>query len=270
MKLAVSNIAWPKEADATVAEMFVSRGLKGIEIAPTKVWPNPTSVSDGEIDSYRSWWADRGITIVAAQSLLFGRPDLTLFDSEASRERTVEYLKHIFRVCGRLGARSLVFGSPKNRLVGKHDRETIGPIAIDLFGRLAESAAAEGTCLVMEANPPEYGADFLTRAAEAISLVRTVDHPGFRWHLDTGCMTLAGDPPRETIAVGFDLLQHVHVSEPNLAAIGSGDVGHAEFADALRMRQYAGWVSVEMREGQPFVPKALLSALDFAVRIYGP
>ena len=47
---------------------------------------------------------------------------------------------------------------------------------------------------MMEANPPEYGADFVTRAAEAIELVKAVNHPGFRLHLDTGCMTLANDP----------------------------------------------------------------------------
>ena len=65
-------------------------------------------------------------------------------------------------------------------------------------GPMLDVAEAAGTTVVMEANPPEYGADFITRAGDAIELVHLVSHPGFRLHLDTGCMTLANDPVRDT------------------------------------------------------------------------
>jgi len=39
MKLAVSNIAWPREQDAAVADLLREHGVRGIEVAPTKVWP---------------------------------------------------------------------------------------------------------------------------------------------------------------------------------------------------------------------------------------
>jgi sugar phosphate isomerase/epimerase len=266
MKLAVSNIAWPREQDAAVADVLVSRGVRGIEVAPTKIWPDPTQGSEAEIDAYRRFWADRGLEIIAAQALLFGRPELTLFAAPAERERTVGYLRQIIRLCARLGARSLVFGSPKNRLIGSQDRAAVWPIAIDLFSRLAEIAVAEGTCVVLEANPPAYGADFIVRAAEAIDLVRAVNHTGFRLHLDTACMTLAGDPPVETIAAGFDVLRHFHVSEPQLGVVGNGPVRHAEFAAGLA--DYDGWVSIEMREGQPFCLDTLAGSIDFTARTY--
>jgi D-psicose/D-tagatose/L-ribulose 3-epimerase len=270
MKLAVSNIAWPHDQDSVAADLLVTHGVRGIEIAPTKAWPDPTIATDAEIDAYRCFWADRGLEIVAAQSLLFGRPDLTLFDAVTVRERTIEYLRRIIRLCGRLGAKSLVFGSPKNRLVGKQDRAAVWPIALELFTRLGEMAATEGTCVVMEANPREYGADFIVRAAEAIDLVRAVSHPGFRLHLDTACMTLAGDAPAETISAGFDVLRHFHVSEPHLGVVGMGAVRHTAFAAALRDHGYDGWVSIEMREGQRFAPEALISAIEFVKRTYGP
>lgn len=253
MRLAVSNIAWPREQDEAVAGVLADLGVTGIEIAPTKVWPNPLDATVVEIDEHRRWWADLGFEIAGAQALLFGRPELTLFESAETRRKTLDYLRGIVRLCSRLGARVLVFGSPKNRRVGDQPSEAVRETAIQFFGSLSQFATDEGACVVLEANPAEYGADFVTTAAEAVALVRAVDHPGFWLHLDTACMTLAGDPVADTFAAGGNLLRHFHVSEPQLAAPGPGGaVDHRAFATALARHGYSGWVSVEMRQPEPF------------------
>lgn len=262
MKLAVSNIAWPREQDAAVADLLREHGVRGIEVAPTKVWPKPLEASGIEVGTYRQWWEDRGFEIVAAQALLFGRPDLILFDSPEIRARTLDYLAGIVRVCSQLGAGSLVFGSPRNRRIGLLQREETWIIAVEFFRELGAEAEEAGTTLVMEANPPEYGADFVTRAAEAVELVNAVNHPGFRLHLDTGCMTLAHDPIAETFGAAFPLLRHFHVSEPNLDPPGtSGKVDHPAFAAELKRRGYGHWVSLEMREQSPFTLDGLAAAV---------
>jgi sugar phosphate isomerase/epimerase len=221
------------------------------------------------VDAARRWWADQGFAVVASQALLFGRPDLTLFDSVETRERTLEYLGRVLATCGRLGAGACVFGSPKNRRRGDLPDAAARDTAVTFFHRLAGYAADAGTTVVLEANPPRYGADFVTRAAEAIDLVRAVNHPAFRLHLDTACMTLAGDPVRDTFDAGFPLLGHFHVSEPDLAAPGSGGaVDHAAFAAELKRRGYGGWVSLEMREPTPFALDALTDAVQFVRESY--
>ncbi len=268
MKVAVSNIAWPVEQDVAVAETLARLGVSGIEVAPTKVWPTPLGVTDAEMDAYRRFWESRGIRIVAAQALLFGRPDLTLFDEAETRERTLDYLTGIIRVCARLGARSLVFGSPKNRQTGGRDRASVWPIAVDFFGRLGEAAAKEETAVVMEANPPEYGADFVTRTSEAIELVRDVNHPGFRLHMDTACMSLAGDDPDTLIAQGHPLLAHFHASEPNLTPVCEGTTDHARFARCLASSSYRGWVSIEMRQVDPFDVQNISRAVKLVTALY--
>ncbi|MDB5312097.1 MAG: sugar phosphate isomerase/epimerase [Gemmataceae bacterium] len=269
MKLAVSNIAWPKEQDAAAARVLTEHGVTGIEVAPTKIWPTPLAATAAEIPAYRAFWTDRGIEIVAAQALLFGRPELTLFDSADSRAHTLAYLEGIISLCAELGAGALVFGSPKNRRVGSLRREEAWDVAVDFFGHLGRIAAGSGTCVVIEANPPEYGADFVTRAGEAVDLVKAVNHPGFQLHLDTGCMTLANDPLRATFDIGMPFLRHVHVSEPNLDPPGSsGKVAHAAFADELRRRSYSGWVSLEMRESKPFTLDGLAAAVRWAKERY--
>lgn len=270
MKLVVSNIAWPVEQDAAVADVLRDLGVAGIEVAPTKVWPRPLEVTDAEIDACRRFWNDRGIAIVAAQSLLFGRPDLILFDSDGTRRQTLQYLTSIIKLCARLGAGPLVFGSPKNRRVGSILRPRAWAEAVSFFRQLADAAEIAGTVVVLEANPPEYGADFITRAAEAVELVRTVNHPGFRLHLDTGCMTLANDPIRATFDAGFPWLRHFHASEPNLAPPGtSGRVDHAAFATELARRGYAGWVSLEMREPTPFTLDGFVASVRWFTERYG-
>ena len=270
MKLAVSNIAWPTEQDAAVADVLCDLGVTGVEVAPTKVWPRPPEATDAEIDAYRRFWNDRGIAIVAAQSLLFGRPDLTLFDSDDTRRKTLDYLTGIIKLCARLGAGPLVFGSPKNRRVGSMPRLRAWTEAVSFFRRLADIAGAADTTIVLEANPLEYGADFITRAAEAIDLVRAVNHAGFRLHQDTGCMTLANDPIRETFDAGFPWLRHFHVSEPDLDPPGtSARVDHAAFAAELADRGYAGWVSLEMREPTPFTLDRFAASVRWFARRYG-
>ena len=269
MRLAVSNLAWPRAEDEAVADLFVALGVTGIEVAPTKVWPNPLTASQDEIDAYRTFWNDRGIQIVAAQALLFGRPDLTLFESADVRSQTICYLSDLISRCTRLGAGRLVFGSPKNRRVGATPPPEVRRIAVDVFRQLGDVAAKAGVCVVLEANPPEYGADFITRAADAIELVDLVNHPGFQLHLDTGCMTLAADPITTTISVGFPSLRHFHISEPNLDPPGtSGRVDHAGFAGELSRRGYGEWVSLEMRERNPFTLDELASAVRWVQERY--
>lgn len=262
MKLAVSNIAWPREHDAAVADVLHAHDITGIEVAPTKVWPQPLEATGAQADAYRRWWETRGFRIVAAQALLFGRPELTLFESAEIRERTRDYLGAIIPLCDRLGAEALVFGSPKNRRVGSHPVGQAWEEAKAFFTHLGDVASDTNTTLVMEANPPEYGADFVTRAGLAIDLVTAVDHPHFRLHLDTACMVLAGDSITETFDTGFSLLRHFHASEPGLEPPGtSGRVDHAAFAAELHRRNYSHWVSLEMREPSPFTLEAFAESV---------
>ncbi|MFO0800322.1 MAG: sugar phosphate isomerase/epimerase family protein [Gemmataceae bacterium] len=272
MKLAVSNIAWPAAEQAAVLVALRELGVAAVEVAPTKLFADPSAVSPADVDAARGWWADQGFAVVAAQALLFGRPDLTLFESVEARERTLDYLAGVLATCGRLGATACVFGSPKNRRRGELLEVEARDTAVSFFRRLAAHAADAGTMVVLEANPPRYGADFVTRAGEAIELVRAVDHPAFRLHLDTACMTLAADPIRETFDAGFALLGHIHVSEPDLAAPGPGGaVDHPAFAGELKRRGYEGWVSLEMREPTPFAFDALLDAVRYVGGVYvGP
>ncbi len=270
MKLCISNIAWPQQDEALAAKVMVEHGLSHVEVAPTKEWPAPLEASDQQVDAYRRFWNDRGIEIAAMQALLYGRGDLVLFESPERRRELLDYLRGIFRIGARLGAGPLVFGSPKNRKRGGMPDEEAYAIGVEFFRSAGTAASEEGVTLCIEANPTQYQCDWITTSEQASRLVRDVDTPGFGLHLDAAGMKLAGDDGAFVIQGHADAIQHFHISEANLGAIGEGETPHAVLAAALRSADYQHVASVEMRH-DPSRETAgeLRRVLRFLVENYG-
>ncbi|MEK7539951.1 MAG: sugar phosphate isomerase/epimerase family protein [Patescibacteria group bacterium] len=270
MKIALSNIAWDPAENEAVAGIMKEYNVTSLEVAPTKLWNTPENATDADIQLSKEWWEKRGIQIVSGQSLLYGHPELELFVSEENRNQTFEYLSKIIQVCGKLGAKALVFGSPKNRQLHKLTPHEGMEIAVDFFHRLGQVAQDAGTCVVLEPNPPHYFCDFIQTAAEGVELVKQVNHAGFRLHLDAAAMTLNEEPYAKTIEASFPWLKHFHASEPNLQLLGSGKTDHPQIAAVLKSLGYEGFVSVEMKGGL-LTPntKAVETALHVITNIYG-
>ena len=167
--------------------------------------------------AYRREWESRGLSIVAMQALLFGRLDLTLFDDASTRAATREYLTGIIRLGGQLGAKALVFGSPKNRKVGSLSRAVAEEIACEFFHALGEVALEHGTALCVEPNPAVYACDFITTAREGLELVHKVGSRGFCLHLDAGGITLSQEPIDDALKESMRVARHFHASEAQLA-----------------------------------------------------
>ena len=267
MRLAVSNIAWDASSDSEVARILTAAGVDAIEVAPTKAFADVAKADLQDARDYRAYWADLGLSVLTTQSLLFGRPDLLLFGDDEQRRAFVRHLEHVLELGAALGARAQVFGSPKNRRREGLPEQQANEIAAEVFSQLARAAERYGTTLCLEANPVDYGADFLTSAHQAAALVEAVDLPGLRLHLDTACMQLAGDDVTTCVEQYAHLLAHVHVSEPQLGPVGvTRSAVHEETVAALRTVGYDAGVSVEMRPVDD-QPAAGRTAADYAVRL---
>lgn len=271
MKLAISNIAWSVREEPAVADLLVRLGVRGVEVAPSKVGPQPAEIDDDTARRYRDFWESRGIRIVAMQALLFGRPDLAIFQGERAREDLTAYMTRVIRLGGILGARALVFGSPKNRRIETLDPAAVDRIALPFFRELGRIADDNDTCLCIEHNPPSYGADWITTAKDALAFVKAVDHPGFGVHLDAGGLHLAGEGAAEIRAAGARI-RHFHASQPELAPVApGGPVPHETYASTLRDLRYPRWVSIEMREvpGAASALPTVETAVRHALAVYG-
>jgi D-psicose/D-tagatose/L-ribulose 3-epimerase len=269
MRLAFSNLAWPAELDAEVLPELPERGFGALEVAPTRLWADPLAQDPAEIAAARGAVEASGLRIVALQSLLFQRPELQLFGDAEARQGLYDHLRGMARLAADLGATRLVFGSPGNRRRGDLPVEQADEIAVDLFARLGAEAAELGVCFCIEANPVDYRCDWLTDSVASTAFVRAVDSPGVRLHLDTACMALAGDDAVERVRAGADVLAHVHLSAPQLGAVGpDGPVDHEAMAEALRAADYAGHVSVEMLAQSENVLGAVRDTADFVRKTY--
>ena len=153
MKIAISHIAWSPEEEIEMAHLLSSLGVNAVEVAPGRIAPT--------VESFRALWEENGVKISSMQALLFGKDDLLLFDSSEKRHQMLEYLSDVVEKAERIGASRLVFGSPKNRRRGEKSLESVLPIAVGFFRSLGDIAKKHGVIICIEANPKDYGSDFI-------------------------------------------------------------------------------------------------------------
>lgn len=251
MKLAVSSIAWTNQEDLEIALLLQKLGVKYIEIAPTKLWTDPTKAPLSEVKKYVEFWHAHGIEIVAFQSMLFNRTDLKIFGSSQNRAEALQYLNDFIKLARSMGAGKMVFGSPKNRQRDSLSKNDAGLIAQKFFRELGDVGQKNGVCFCIEPNPTDYGCDFITNTQEGIELVSKINNKGFGLHLDIAGMTLAKDKVMDSIVAAKEYLEHFHISSPFLDQVQAReDVAHDEAASALREVNYNGFVSIEMRPAE--------------------
>lgn len=272
MNLAISNIAWADDEEPAIADLLSRLKVRKVEVAPGKIGKNPTGLGESEISAYRAFWESRDIRIVAMQSLLYGHPELTLFESQQARAKTIAYLKKIIDLGIGLGATAFVFGSPKLRRLGKLSLVDAEKVAAKFFCELGEYCDARKAVMCLEHNPPQYGCEFATTAKQAAEFVRKVDCNGFGLHLDAGGLILCNEPA-SVVEELAPLARHYHISQPNLAplATSGNEELHAAYGKALKKAGYGHAVSIEMSlpaDAKEPAEQRVTDAVAFARKYY--
>jgi sugar phosphate isomerase/epimerase len=220
MILSISNIAWDVNLDEEVSKILNIQSINYIDIAPSKYFKNIFNVSDAEIDIVKSQWNDRGITIYGMQALLFGlQKPLNIFGFEHEREELLRYLDAVCRIAGGLGVKHLTFGSPKNRDITDVIPSSIDKTAINFFNSLGNIAQKYNVIINLEPNPVEYNCNFCTTSEETYRIVTLVNHPNIKMQIDTGAIIMN----REDVNKIYFNSGHIHLSEPNLQVLGTGN-----------------------------------------------
>lgn len=253
MIAAVSNIAWLPDERMDAYHVLESAGFTGLEIAPGIFFHEADDPFVPDAAVARRAMAEieaAGLSLVSMQSLLFGVSGAALFEGPEARAAFERGMIRAIELAGRLGIHNCVFGSPKQRIVPDDmamDR-ALGEAA-EAFRKLGDVAAREGTTITIEANPAIYGTNFLTHLNDALAFVEAVDHPAIAAILDLGAMHVNGEfdgvPTR--IPALLPRLNHVHVSEPQLAPAPASAASLAPVIEALNRAGYAKAVSIEMK-----------------------
>lgn len=241
IKLSVSNISWTSENDLKVYEYMRNVGFCGLEIAPTRLFPErPYEKKSEAKDFCQSLKNVYGLSVCSMQSIWYGHSE-KIFGTTEERNILLNYTKQAIDFAEEIGAGNLVFGCPKNRLIGNpNDNE----VALGFFRELGDYAAEHGTVLAMEANPVIYGTNYINKTQDAIELIKKVDSKGFKLNLDFGTI-IYNEEKIEDILPFVYLINHVHISEPNLKMIEQRNE-HKTLIELLKAADYDRYVSIEM------------------------
>lgn len=249
-RLAVSNLAWPPELDGAACARLAALGVAGIEVAPTRI-ANWDGLTPEVLKAYRSRLANAGLEVSSLQALLFGVEGAQLLGDHGAFAVFRRHLERVARVGNLLGASVAVFGAPRNRLLlGRPPADALS-IAADRLRLLAPLLQEAGLVLGIEPVPGHYGGEFLTHANQVAELVRHVDDPAVRLHLDTGCVLLGRESIGEKIVAYKPILAHFHAAEPDLAGFDVVKSDHAGASEALAAVNYDRWISIEMKSQAP-------------------
>ena len=246
LRFACSNIAWSGGDEAAALAFLHGAGVRGIELAPTVVWPGWDGATPAAARDYAARCAGLGFEIASMQALLFGCPQALLFADDGG----AAFEAQLARCAGlgeALGARAAVLGAPRQRQRGALSTTAAGDRAAPVLKRAARRFADAGMVLALEPARPEDAGDFLVDTREVIAFVQTHAAPGLGVHLDAAAMHLAGEDIADLWPLMRGDFAHYQLSEPGLGDFVAPRAPQAANLAFLQSQAWPHWCSVEMR-----------------------
>jgi D-psicose/D-tagatose/L-ribulose 3-epimerase len=265
MKLAICNEVFEGWTWADTVRAIAGAGYDGVEIAPFTLTGSVTDLSPADRETIRRQAQDAGLEIVGLHWLFVSPEGLHITTDDApTRQRTAAYMRALIRFCGDVGGRVMIIGSPQQRNV----QEGVPyPVAwqrfVDMIAACVDLAAERDVTLCMEALPADQ-ANFCTSLAEAVQMVREVNHPHFQTMFDVHNARLEREPLPELVRRYMPYVKHVHVQEMDGGYPGAGDFDFGSILRVLGEEGYAGYVSAEVfdyRPGAAFIARETLKHL---------
>ncbi len=265
MKFSLCNEMFEGRPMAEVASIARKLGYNGLEIAPFTLAPSATEVTAAQRKETRQAIEDQGLECVGLHWLFAGPSGLHMTTpDDAVWTHTRDYLSALLDLCSDLGGKVLVLGSPKQRSILESQTPSgAWQRAVDLLGSVVDKAGDLGLTICLEPLSPAE-TDFINTVDEGMKLVRQVNHPSLKIHLDVKAMCSEAKPVPEIIrSVTADEIGHFHVNDANLYGPGMGDVDYAPIAKAIDEVGWNRWLSVEVFKYDPDPETIAKKSIDY-------
>ncbi len=262
--------------DQPFADAFAtmrSLGYTGVEFAPFTLLPPTDQFDAREIPAARraevkQQAADAGLEVVGLHWLLAKTAGFHLTSPEDGvRSDTAAYLQALVELCGDLGGKVMVLGSPQQRKllagVAYNDAEQY---AAEVLRAVMPACADHGVTIALEPLGPSE-TDFMMTAKSGIQLAQLVDSPHCKLLLDVKAMSSEAAPFESIIHASRDWLVHFHVNDPNLLGPGMGEVSYDKIMPALVEINYQGWLSLEVFKYEPSPAEIAQQSIEYLLAI---
>lgn len=267
MKYAICNETFEGTSHRDGLELARKLGYTGVEVAPFTLGLDAREISKQTRRDYRSMVEDLGMSIIGLHWLLAKTNGFHLTtDDRSVRNQTADYFKSLIELCSDLGGNVMVLGSPLQRNFSPpmtHDQAMAN--AVEVIKQLTGQLETAKVRLAIEPLGPLEG-NFLNHASQARTMIKAIDSPNVRLHLDVKAMSTEERPIDQIVRENADWVIHFHANDPNKLGPGMGDVDQAPIFKALSEIGYNGWVSVEVFDYSPGVERILTQSMDTMLR----
>ena len=230
-------------------EYAASLGYDGLEIAPFTLSASPERISAAEAAKIRTTVEASGLVVTGLHWLLVKPEGLSLTSPDATvRARTIDVMIRLTALCAELGGAVLVHGSPQQRQIAAGETHAVALARLqDGLVQVASAAAKAGVIYCIEPLSRKETA-LVNTLAEAVELVRAIDHPHLRTMIDcsaAGLTETCSIPSLIDRWLPTGLMAHVQVNDPNRRGPGQGEMKFEPILAALKRHDYAGTIAVE-------------------------
>ena len=253
IKLGICNELFEGWDFSRVCSVVSELGYDGLEIAPFTLAPSIKDVSAARRREVRAMVEDAGLKTIGLHWLLAKTEGLYLTAPDPGvRRATGDYLVALAEATRDLGGTLMVLGSPKQRsLLPGVTHEQAAEYAIEVFNRIMPTIGAVGVDLCLEPLGPD-DTDFINTCAQAVDLIRRVDHPHFKLHMDVKAQSSERGATVPELIRRYALeAGHFHAQDVNLRGPGMGEIDFGPIMSALVEANYDRWVSVEVFDFSP-------------------
>lgn len=247
MNLCISNIAWNNEIDEEIYKLMKKFNFTWIEIAPIKTLWEIDNINIEQINEYINKLNYYWIKPVAMQSILFWKNNIHLFEGASSKILN-DYMLKIIDLAKILNINSIIFGSPKNRIIPKDMQYNKAlEIWIKFFKKIWEYAYKNNTNVCIEPNPDIYGWNFLLTTEETLNFVKSIDSKWCKIHIDIWSIIANNENLEDSIINSLPYATHIHLSQPYLEPLDiNNDIRKKTIQIALK-NNYKWFFSIEMK-----------------------
>ena len=257
--LAISNIAWTAEDDADMYSFLLTKGYRGLEIAPTRIFPdNPYEHLSEAKDWALQMKEQYGLEVPSMQSIWYGHTE-KIFGSKEERKILLDYTKKAIDFAEVIGCRNLVFGNPKNR--DAEDIPSILPIAIDFFKEIGDYAIEHNTVVALEPNPTIYNTRFMNYTEQAVEMAYKSSSDGIKVNIDLGTI-IYNEEDINYLKQIPEYINHVHISEPYLRPINEKHKEMHRYLLEFGMSHPDIYISIEMGKSDIEVVKNIINYIS--------
>jgi D-psicose/D-tagatose/L-ribulose 3-epimerase len=267
LKIALCNevlAPWPFEQQCAYTAAL---GYDALEIAPFTLSETPDRLSDADAQRLRTVAQQQGLEVIGFHWLLIKPEGLSITSPDAAvRARTVKVMQRLTELCGVMGGKVMVHGSPKQRAIASGESaQTALARARDCFAEVAETAAKVGVVYCVEPLG-RFEAQLINTVEEAVQLVKEINNPAFKTMIDCSA---AGLNEKESLPHLIDKwlptghIAHIQLNDRNRRGPGQGEDRFAPVLAALRRNNYRAAVGIEPFDYKPDGPGTAARAIGY-------